>query len=375
MKKISILAAALCMIFAGCTSENDDYETDREQQKISFTRPVIKGITRTVTGEINSPYPTNENFIVFGKRYKGEYPGWEGCLEEYNTTGEVTNYNTSLNGWETTISHYWINEFLYTFAAYSPAGASGQIAYGNTGLSITGFTPAAIGSQYDLMYAKRIYGKSKNDMITGKKEPNYNGIPLVFSHALSSIVFNIGVDKKYAVDNKGKENVNVFKIKSIKIKGIYNTGNFVENISSDEGTPSTTYAAAPSWTASRLPGSEDYTLFSDPNGVSIPIIEATDNKLTPITQIGTTKGNNAILIPQTFDENNNNGCIEVVWTGNGNDPEGMVVWNTSTIYLKDKTPTWQIGYRYTYNLKFTKDLIIFSPSVEAWTDASSNIDI
>lgn len=213
MKKFMLFAAMASVVLTSCVNEDKEAMESASKKAISFDMPVMKP-TRAELGEIiGTDYPETESFKVYCKSYTGAYAGWDGAANFFATAGEVVSYNDISTKWTTTNAYYWpeLGNNL-VFAAYSPADAVTDGTYTQTdeGLQIANFTTAAANSQYDLMYTARVADKNKGN----------NGdvaVPMVFKHALTSVVFSA-----VAADDKA-----TYKIKSLTVNGdIVTSGNF-----------------------------------------------------------------------------------------------------------------------------------------------------
>ena len=345
MKKFMLFAAMASVVLTSCVNEDKEEMESASKKAISFDMPVMKP-TRAVLGEIiGTTYPTGESFKVYCKSYTGAYTGWTAGADYFATAGEDVTYNGSK--WSTTPVHYWpeLGNKL-AFAAYSPAAASadGTFAQTNTGLTITGFsTQAEVTNQYDLMYTPRVIDKDKSNAGTS--------VPLVFKHALTSVVF-----KATRTDADA-----TYTIKSLTVNGLVSTtGDFNQNISTPaalDGTATWNPAAATSMT---------YSILTDKT------INVAQDPGTALTGNGSADGASTalLLIPQSVDANTTVTITYNKTTGSNS------LDATATIKLVDfvdgssnHVTTWAKGNRYIYNIIFGANKpIYFAPEVADWTD-------
>ena len=343
-----LFAAMASVVLTSCVNEDKEEMEYASKKAISFDMPVMKP-TRAQLGEIiGTGYPTNESFKVFCKSYTGAYAGWEGATNYFDGDGE----NVALIGgnWTTTPVHYWpeLGNKL-AFAAYSPAAASahGTFAQTETGLTITGFsTQAEVANQYDLMYTPRVVDKDKNSPGTT--------VPLVFKHALTSVVFKATNTDATAA----------YVIKSLTVNGkVSTTGNFNQNI-----TNAADVDGAAAWTNLATATDMTYSILSSKT------INVEQDPGTNLTGVGSTAGATTalLLIPQGVDANT---TVTITYTKTA----GGISWDaTATIKLVDfldgtsaPVNTWAMGHRYIYNIKFGANKpIYFAPSVTDWTDVN-----
>lgn len=350
MKKFMLFAAMASVVLTSCVNEDMEVMESASKKAISFDMPVMKP-TR-LAGEIDgTTYPTTETFKVFCKSYTGAYTDWTAGEDYFAAAGE----DVALNGgnWSTTTVHYWpeLGNKL-AFAAYSPAAASahGTFAQTQTGLTITGFsTQDDVANQYDLMYTPRVVDKDKNNAGTP--------VPLVFKHALTSVVFKATKTDVAAT----------YTIKSLTVNGLVSTtGNFNQYIPTPaelDGTPTWNPAAATNKTYSIL------------TSKAIDVAQAGTN----LTGVGSADGASTalLLIPQGVDANTTVTITYTKQTGSN------TLDATATIKLVDfvdgssnKVNTWVMGNRYIYNITFGANKpIYFAPSVTDWNDVALNYTI
>lgn len=260
----------------------------------------------------------------------------------------------NVNSWVSKPDYFWPKTGKLTFAAYSPADAAGTYSHTAAGLQITGFTVAAPGAQYDLMYSNRAYNRtSSTNQYAGTAASNtYTGVDIVFRHALSSIVFKVGTDADYqAADND-------FKIKSITIKNVYGAGNFNEGLT--DGTTDRT----PAWTPTGNPDnsyeafSGEFAVPEDGTTRKEPVDTSTDPDAEPT---------DLILLPQSL--NSDAPIIEIVYTY-GTAASGEIQHTVEYKLNQTDDQEWKPNKRYTYNIIFGLDKIYFAPVVEAWDDVN-----
>ena len=353
MKRILLFAAVAGAALAGCVKNESEGGMTASDSKISFEAPVVGATTRAQAGEIGDKYPTEESFKVWGWYHEGDYTsfndrgnGWKNYMTEADGKPITVSYD-NVNSWVSATDYFWPKTGKLTFAAYSPADAAGTYSHTAAGLQITGFTVAAVGAQYDLMYSDRAYNRNSSDnLYNGNATNDYDGVDIVFHHALSSIVFKAGTDDNYTTAN------NTFKIKSITIKNVANAGTFNETLT--DGTTN----RDPEWTVTGE-ANNSYVAFS--GDFTVPNDGSTREEPTDAEDL--------ILLPQSF-ETNNNAIVEIVYTY-GTKASGEIK-HTETFQLNDATnaQTWEPNKRYTYNIIFGLDKIYFAPVVEAWDDVN-----
>ena len=372
MKKMLLLAAVVGVAFTSCVNEEFNEGTSK-QEVMRFDVPVLSKTKANVLGEIEkTTYPTDEDFMVFCKAYKGAFSTWENAenINYFDAAGEVASNNSNVGTgtgssyWATVTEHYWPEtEYNLAFAAYSPAElttAPTLIEQNNQGLHIEGFqTEKNSNKQYDLMYALRKIDMNKNKWAG-------SAVTLKFNHALSSIVFS-----SWKSDDKADYNITKIVVagkfcqKADFLQGA-GTGD-VDHATNDEKCNA-------SWknhvtVTDTIQYHPNFTEFNVP-------VEAP-------TQF--TKGASALLlIPQVIPDD---ATVTIYYTKTTNaGTADEVVLNTSaTIPLKEfaytdeanvshNITTWEIGKRYIYRIQFGKnERIYFEPSVTDWVTESTLI--
>lgn len=355
------------MLASGCTklqphldSGKGDSYPEPGEYPISISCPLVAPSTKAWAGEMPLNYSTDESFGVYALYYPtGNFAGWN------NTPGSMIyidgaefSYDSSINdtsegsgAWGANPGYYWPKGGQMTFAAWSPYRAKndGTISYGPSGLQLTNFTTADKGSeQYDLLYSERVYDKTDCSGTSAQ----YDGIDLLFRHALTSLHFTACSSVSTAK----------IRISKIVIYGIYKSGDFKENVS--ETKPST-YSSSPVWS---FDGKAKYTeasplvVYEDNSGIAAPVLPLQGS--TPLT-VGL-----ALPIPQDI----TSAKMKVYYNvqlGSA-DPVPTV---SQALELSSGTVTqWNRQTRYTYNLILGAQQIRFSVDVREWSDSDNNTD-
>lgn len=306
-------------------------------------------------------YSTDESFGVYALYYPtGNFSGWESTLGSMTyINGAEFSYKSSINdategsgAWSATPGYYWPKGGKMTFAAWSPYRAinDGTISYGKAGLQIKDFTTADKGSeQYDLLYSERVYDKDDCSGISTQ----YDGIDLLFRHALSSLHFTACSSVKTA-------NIRISKI---VIYDIYKSGDFNENVS--ETTPAT-YDSYPKWTFDA--GKAKYTeasplvVYENNSGTAAPALPLQES--TPLA-VGF-----ALPIPQDI----TSAKMKVYYNIQLGSAEPVPTVSQALNLGSGTVSQWKRQTRYTYNLILGAQQIRFSVNVNGWSD-SDNTDI
>lgn len=346
MKKFMLFAAMVSVVLTSCVNEDKEEMESASKKAISFDMPVMKP-TRAVLGEIiGTTYPTTESFKVYCKSYTGTYAGWEGAANYFDADGEVV--SKSGTQWTTATPHYWpeLGNNL-VFAAYSPADATGTYSQDDKGLQIDNFTTDAANNQYDLMYTARVDGKNKGNN-------GDSAVPLVFKHALTSVVFSA-----IATDANA-----TYKIKSLTVDGSFVTkADFNQNIATAAELDGT-----PEWTPAAAATAMTYSIFT---GATVSV---DNSKVVMLTGKESAAGVQSalLLIPQDVDDATTVTIVYDKTTGDG------TLESTATIKLNDfmaggaSITEWAMGKRYIYKITFGANKPIhFSPSIDEDWDTTT----
>ena len=358
MKHVTLISLSLLAAVCSCTKV-DVRKPEQPEKEIYFSEPVVSTMTKVKTGEVNGIYSPSESFGVFSIYHENEFTSWAdgtAYIKGSKFNGALDDSDTDdLGGWSG--GYFFPKTGYLSFAAYSPFDAhraatpgvgQGTFSYGVSGLTITDFTvPAELADQYDLMYSNRLYNKRGNDG-TGD---GYEGMDLVFQHALSAIHFQ--------VQQKAAYSGYTIRLKSISLNDIRYKGSFSENITNENPT---SFVSAPEW----IPVSSDYAKYNIYSG-----------NLT-LTQIG---GSNyhtdfpgAILLPQSF-TSSDTAYITIDYSITPPSMPGSEISQTATVSLYKLSEKWEMGKRYTYNISIGYDTITISPTVLGWTDVPGDITV
>lgn len=301
-----ILAAAA--VTASCTKNTVDLPYGGA---ISFA-PVAEKSTKAIIE--GTTYPTTESFAV--SAYHG---GSDAYFEDL-----VASYNSSITLWETSTAEYWPLAGSLTFNAYSPSSARASgVTITSAGVTATDYTIRTSDQMTtDLCYASATVADCAD---------HPESVPLVFSHALSQVVFRVKAAAKYSGVS--------LSMNSLSLSGLYSVGNFNAGVWSSHSSPYT------------------YTL---------------SNSVVPLTYTGdepdVTTISTYLFLPQTFSADAAiNVGYSIVQTVAG---ETYTLDNPPVaIPLKGTLTQWQPGKKYIYTLSIgMNNLITFTASTYGWTE-------
>lgn len=367
MKRILLMAATAGIVLSGCVKNESVSGPAASDSKIAFDAPVVGATTRVVTGEIDNSeaYSTNETFKVWGWYHTNDYTsfgdtnnGWANYMTDTDGNPLTVTYD-GVSTWAPAQDYFWPKTGKLTFAAYSPAEATGTYSHTAQGLQIAGFAVPAVDAQYDLLYSDRSYNRTSastgEDAYQGGASNTYTGVDIIFHHALSSIKFKTGTKQNY-------ETADVFfKIKKITVSNVANTGDFNQGLTDGPGAVD----SQPQWTPDGTTTS--YVAFE--GSFDVPEDGAAENYTEP------TGTKDLILLPQSF-AGNDSAVVEIEYTM-GTAASGEINKHTASFQLSSATnaQTWEPNKRYTYNIIFGLDKITFAPIVENWVDVPVTPDI
>ena len=367
MRKLVLLSGIAVVAMSACTKTEYAPVSDKGAQ-IVFNSPIVQlnskagyyGEEPTADGK----YSIYEKFRVYAVWTPGDFAKWaEGTA--YMNNVEVA-YSSSLGsnpkgGWEPEKTYYWPKNGKLTFAGYSPSvlkttSANPQsnptVSYSAAGLIVSDFeidpSPA---KQFDFMYAERSYNRTsstnQSSESTDHTYQSYDGVDLLFHHALSSIVFKVKAD--------GTTNAPEFKLKKIEVNNVNYRGNFSENI-----TDGAAYVSTPSWSVNE--SETNYTAWNGEQVIGTSDFSSLENASA------------LILLPQAFKHTSTSVKVAITYDVTTNDvtlEDQTAEFDLSNSY-KDKNnnviSAWEMGKRYIYKIYFALNKIYFSPEVDKWDE-------
>ena len=302
-----ILGLTVFALFASACTKGE-----WQQDAISFAPVASKPTKASISG---TTYPTGDSFKV-SAYHNGTDAYFQG----------LTASRISDNLWETSSTQYWPLGGSLLFHAYSPASASATI--GASGVTASGYTiQNTTQMETDFCYASATVADCDNHPAA---------VPLVFSHALSQVVFRVKAAGYYSTNTTTVS----LAMTSLSLSGICSVGDFSSGSWSNLATPYT------------------YTLSS---------------ATTPLTYDGEHEPETIVIcsylfVPQEIpaDANINVG-YSITQTISGDDyslanpPVSIALSNTVT--------EWQPGKKYVYTLNIgLNNLINFTASAANWGD-------
>ena len=330
MKKLFIIAAAACVTLASCV-KNEPVQTPEHGALITFEAPIVAPATKAdPVGDVQ--YPESGKFFL----YAWYHATAGGNFENKYIPGAEVSKVAEQNYFSTTTAYYWPKSGYLSFFAFSPstlpAGGDGALQAGdmalNKSMTLNYTVPSTQEKQADILYSDWALNKTSADVVT--TVGGYNGVEIVFNHALSAVIFSFsGVEDMY-------------KINSVTLSGIKETAILTS-------TPGET-----SW--------------ADPTGefVSYSVLGEQEVSATPASSAI------LMLIPQELED----AVLTIAYSIKNPSAEEWIPQTSKKIALKtakdsetNDIDTWEMGTKYTYNVTFgAADLIKFAPSIKTeWT--------
>lgn len=365
MKKLFYFAAA-AVALAACAKNEVIPVNSGENQEITFNvAPKTKG-----TVPYNDPRYFNEaNHFVSYAYFRGEGNEWPGTVGQIYI--DAADISFADNKWkEAGSTYYWPKSDKSSLTFFAWSTNSDRITLteatvscdSKSGISVSGYDVTK-NKNVDLLVADVAANKNAN-------EDNYshNGVPTLFRHKLSYLIFKVKTATDYA--SAGKE----FALKSIKILGVDSKGTYSQNATATN--PDDSYNTVGSWEVTASKTAQTYfdvttpVVFGDAD-----IILESDNKF---------KGSvdQKYYLPQTITaidgdpSSETNYTIEVVYTIKTTEPypatpTSTVTTETVTKYIKASEiydEGWKINKKYTCTLTFSLNEILWDPAVENWDE-------
>ena len=367
MKKLFYFAAA-AVALAACAKNEVVPVNSGENQEITFNvAPMTKGTVPSTHPSYpvqpgDSRYFNTDNHFVSYAYFRGEGNKWPGTVGQiYINAADISFAD---NKWkEAGSTYYWpkSDNSSLTFFAWSTNSASTTLAGGakvscdsKSGISVSGYDVTK-NNKVDLLVADVAANKNANENIY-----SHNGVPTLFRHKLSYLIFKVKTATNYA--SAGKE----FALKSIKILGVNSRGTYSQNATTTNSDGS--YNTVGSWEVTDSKTAQTYFDVTDPVvfGDEDIILESDNNFKGSVVQ--------KYYLPQTITaidgdpSSTTDYTIEVVYTIKTTEAS-TVTTETVTKYIKASEiygEKWEINKKYTCTLTFSLNEILWDPAVENW---------
>lgn len=349
MKKFFLLAVAAVAVLASC-SQNSIDPVNQKARELSYNAVTAKNTaTRAI---INTTYyaPTDPAFGIWGL-YQAEswsanhsdnvWVGTNASTATQITYGLDAASTANSEAWRNRASvDYWPLTGSLVFMGYSPyanvnSKAAISVADNKATLTVTGFQTTTGSWVDDLMWSDAVE-KSVNDTnynADGTNATTYNGVPVVFHHALSQIAVYAKTDKEYTGYT--------FNITSLTVTVDDNATLTVQDDLTNDPT----------------------VTWSEPATDAVRTVVS--SKSADLTTSFVKQGESFLVIPQTLTAAQD--IITVTYTVTHNN---VVSTATKTINLTAGDEVTLAAFakntKYNLNLVFSIDEIKYSPSVVDW---------
>lgn len=354
MKKSFIFAACAVVAMASCT-KNEVFVSEQNASKISFlplaatqtkSSPVTEYVEGTGSFNVYAWYQSTALSANFDPSLTyTTYMANVTCSYKENVTSPLQ------KTWEPSSVYFWPKNGKLTFSAYYPATETVSVT-ADKGITVKDYTIADATNQVDLMFSNRAFDKTSSTATDGTAGKVYDGVDLVFNHALAAADF--------AVKTKADYGANAIKVYTIEIVDALSKGDFAEGYSTGKETDAPTAA----W--SNQSTNATYTVHSGTSASTIVVP----------TETAATAGETCILLPQDFSD-----AVKVKVTYGIKFLDGTTEkWLQQTAEFplkgtkdaKDDTTIngWEMGKWYHYTLTFSLDTVYFAPSVTDWEDVN-----
>lgn len=373
MKKLFYFAAA-AVALAACAKNEVIPVNSGENQEITFNvAPKTKAGPQTQPGEFSTGNVFASWAYYLPKDKTWDANSGENYVEpkEYISGAEIA-YREKTKGstekvWKADQSYYWPKDGgSLTFFAYSLNKGNLDLTGGDSWLGcdvstgIHGAIDLKANPNTDFLVAEIAKNKSSNDHLYST-----NGVPTLFKHRLSSVVFAIKTGANYP-DKK-------FQLTSITLHNLSHYATYNQLATEPFGPGGSDKSYAPEYTST--------------------IQEITYQ--SAYINVKRAEKNIFIFIPETFakgSDANQNAYIEVKYTITTSktitNPDSQEVKQdivtenvTKQIFLNPEDgkgtkmfDKWEMGKKYTINLTFTLDEILWDPAVQEWEDVNIGTD-
>lgn len=357
MKKLFYLAAA-AVALAACAKNEVIPVNSGENQEITFNvAPKTKADPQA--------FSTNNVFASWAY-YLPKDKTWEANWKEATEYIEGSTISYVGDVWKNKdITYAWPHEGSLTFFAYSlnsnkltdPSVHGESFLYcekfdagtdpkKNDQYGITGQIDLDANNNVDFLVADIASDKTANDT-----KYNFNGVPTLFRHRLSKV--------KFAITKKSNYPNTTITLNSITFNNLSHAMHYIQ-FQKDKVTNKFQEVANPS-------GSRTSQVYTSSN------VEVTSTN-DPVA-IADEKEVRYIYIPQVFagvTGEENIATIDIVYTVNqviGNNT--ITKQYTKNLKVMSMFDSWEMGKKYTINLTFTLDEILWAPAVEDWADGTT----
>ena len=337
MKKYLLIAATACVALAACTK--NEVRPVVADQEITF---------QTISTKATEAYPTSNVFKTWAYMHTADYAtSVANQLYIGGADGLEIKYFPETTQWKNATSYYWPkNGDKLTFFSYATnattcalTGATVKCDF-EQGVTVTDFDTAQ-NLNVDFLVADVAKDQTAN---TDPATYHYVGVPTLFRHKLSNVIFTINTKENYAKKT--------FKLESIELVKVAKTANYIQNPLNP---------TAEGWVGLTT---HDVTYCNTETEFAKTVVIPTAIQ--------------SYYIPQTFDPADKVVLKYKIITDNGeSDPLKYAVEN---VVVEKKLSelfgaSWKMGTRYTCAITVSLDEILWDPAVEDWVDEYHTLPI
>lgn len=354
MKKVILILSAAAAI-AACTKNEVIPVSSNENAEITFNvAPKTKADVQPDAFDTNYVFCSWAYYLPAGKIWEANRR--DSDVQQYINASTVSYQSTNKVWKNTDNTYYWPKLGSLTFFAYSlnknnlvlkhdAVTMSHVLCYNDEdAYGINGIIDLDENPNTDFLVAEISKDKRGNDPVY-----NYNGVPTLFRHKLSRVAFAVKLADKYANSKFTLDSIKFNKLSYAAYYSQFNkdsAGNFVEYSKEIDKRSTQVYTG----TSMDITSSTDFLKVPEANEVRY------------------------IYVPQTFKDktaDSDIANIEVKYTITATVGDKEVKENCkAVINVKDYFESWDMGKRYTINLTFGLDEILWAPAVEDWDDVA-----
>ena len=387
MKKTVFIAALAIAALASCSKQ---VFNEGVQSEVVFQFARYKGVTKAITPPSDTTdYKENYKNVPFGVYawFKGETPGDD---TDFMVNQKVSYTGDSDNRWAPEgTTYYWPKSGSIDFIGYSPYATAGSTdAPFPTITDTTIAYPAwnvADHQDVDIMYADKVTGLKNNT-----NAYYYNGVPMLFHHALAKVNFQIKAAYTEVTDTvTGTKTKWDIQVESIKVNNLLSSGSFTLNLNGSSWEQPADANGNKVWTADGT--TKDYEL--DLTNLENPIQKDTTYNLDsdvfvmPQSLVG---GNQEVVIKVTIttyrDINDGNGYQQVLQE-NGVEIQGNLSAGSMDAWEMNQNVTYSFNFAPSLGTTTTEDtdgdgipdvvptIVYFDPAVDEWENITVSAGI
>lgn len=218
MKRVIILIAAVA--FAAVSCSKNESAGIAGNQAIAFQAQA--GVSTKAPAITGTTFPVTETFSVYA---------WTAAtLTEYFMNNVTVAFDdggtaddTSDDTWKPQgETFYWPKDATVDFIAYYPSGIEGITVKENE-IKFEGIDVKTL--QKDIMYSDKAVGFSNNVDLVSDAVSAYNGVPIIFRHAISKVKILAELTYNHKEEADGTVTDWTVKVNSASLSGLYTKGN------------------------------------------------------------------------------------------------------------------------------------------------------